>query len=211
MKKVKIGLGVFLAAVLIGSFFLSPAHAVVPYTIWEDTWFKINIVAKGYERNMPGPPDWLPLNGRFTAFMNIVTWNDPNGSIEGDETFAAEIHFYDDDAQKWQIMPVTLHRIHGTSLDIFVWSQTDDGDIATGSGKRIAFLARITGKMDKNGVSLQTGTFKSLAGYNIEMDPDPLDSLGPLYEPSGLTMTGNLIIPATFCKSKTNQQYPPCL
>jgi len=35
MKKVKIGLGVFLAAVLIGSFFLSPAHAVVPYTIWK--------------------------------------------------------------------------------------------------------------------------------------------------------------------------------
>ena len=209
MKKVKIGLGVFLAVVLIGGFFLTPAHAVVPYTIWEDTWFKINVVAKGYERNSGGTPDWLPLNGRFTAFMNIGIWNDPNASIEGDETFAAEIHFYDDDAQKWQIMPVTLHRIHGTSLDIFVWSQTDDGDIATGSGKRIAFLARITGKMDKNVVSLQTGTFKSLAGYNIEMDP--LDSLGPLYEPSGLTMTGNLIIPATFCKSKTNQQYPPCL
>ena len=208
MKKVKIGLGVFLAVVLIGGFFLTPAHAVVPYTIWEDTWFKINVVAKGYERNSGGTPDWLPLNGRFTAFMNIGIWNDPNASIEGDETFAAEIHFYDDDLQLWQSTPVTLHRIHGNPLDIFIWSQTDDGDIATGTGKRIAFLARITGKMNKDGIHLQTGTFKSLAGYIIEMDPD--DPLGPLYEPSSLTMTGNLIIPDTFCKSKTNQQYPPC-
>ncbi len=209
MKKVKIGLGVFLAVLLIGSLFFSTVHALVPYTIWQETWFKINIVVKGYERNMPGPPDWSPLNGRFTAFMKIVTWNDPNPLIEGDETFAAEIHFYDDDVQKWESKPVTLNRIHGNPLDIFIWSQTDDGDIATGSGKRIAFLARITGKTDKTGASLQTGTFKSLTGYNIEMDPS--DPLGPLYEPSALTMTGNLIIPATFCKSKTNQQYPPCL
>ncbi len=206
MKKVKIGLGVFLAVVFIESFFFSPAHAEVPYTIWQDTWFKINIVAKGYERNIFGTPEWQPLNGRLTAFMNIGTWNDPNALIEGDETFAAVIH-YNDDAG-WQPVPVTLHRIHGNALDIFIWSQTDDDNIATGSGKRIAFLARITGKMNKDGIHLQTGTFKSLAGYIIEMDP--LDPLGPLYEPSGLTMTGNLIIPGTFCKSKTNEQYPPC-
>jgi len=209
MKKVKVGLGVFLAVVLIGSFFLSPVHAEVPYTIWQNTWFKINIVAKGYERNIFGTPEWLPLNGRFTAFINIGTWNDLNALIEGDETFAADIYTYDE-VTGWQNppIPVFLHRIHGNALDIFVWSQTDDGDIATGSGKRIAFLARITGKMNKDGIHLQTGTFKSLAGYIIEMDPD--DPLGPLYEPSSLTMTGNLIIPETFCKSKTNQQYPPC-
>jgi hypothetical protein len=41
MKKVRIGLGVFVAAVLIGSFFLSTAHAQVDYTIWEGRWLKV--------------------------------------------------------------------------------------------------------------------------------------------------------------------------
>ncbi len=208
MKKVKMGFGVFLAAILIGSFFSSTVHAQVLYTVWEGAWFKINLVSKGYERNLAGTPDWSPLNGRLTAFLNIGAWNDPNGSIEGDETFAAEIYFYDDGGLGWQNMPVILNRIHGNPLDIFVWSQTDTGSIAAGHGERIGFLARITGKMDKTVASLKTGTFKSLAGYLVELNPD--DSLGPLYEVSGLTMTGNLIIPATFCKSKTNQQYPPC-
>jgi hypothetical protein len=209
MKKMKIGLGVFLAVVFIGSFFFNTVHAQVSYTIWEDAWFKINMVSKGYERNFGGTPDWLPLNEKFAAFINIGTWTDPNGSIEGDEIFDAGIYYYDDDTAGWQNISVIFHRIHGNPLDIFIWSQTDDGDISVGNGLRITFLARITGKMDRAGTSLQTGKFKTLAGYVIEMDP--LDPISPLYEPSDLTMTGNLIIPATFCKSTKNQQYPPCL
>jgi hypothetical protein len=141
--------------------------------------------------------------------VHIGTWADPNGSIEGDETFGADIFYYDEDIVGWQSMPVTLHRIHGPSLDIFLWSQTDDGNIAAGTGQRITFLTRVTGKMDRTGTLLQTGTFKSLAGFVIEMDPD--DPFGPLYEPSGLTMTGNLIIPTTFCRVKANLLSPPCL
>lgn len=208
MKKVKIGLGVFLTVVLIGSFFFSTVHAqVVPYTIWEGAWFKINVVVKGYERNLGGTPNWLPNNGRFTAFVHVGTWNDPNGSIAGDETFAAEIHTYDEDTG-WQIMPVFLHRIHGNAQDFIIWSNYIKGDVATGTGETIRFIARITGRMDKDGIFMQTGTFKSLAGSHIKMDP--LDPLGPMYEASGLALTGNLIIHDTFCKSKTNLQYPPC-
>jgi hypothetical protein len=210
MKKVKIGFGVFLAVALIGSFFFSTVHAQ-PYTVWEGAWFKLTIVSKGYERNIGGTPDWKPLNGRFTAFMKIGTWTDPTAT-EGDETFGADIFYYDEDIVGWQSMPVTLHRIHGNSLDIFIWCASITGDLSTGTGDTLRFLARITGKMNKAFTSLQTGSFKSLAGSHVQMDP--LDPLGPLYEASGLTITGNLIfpiLPGTFCKSKANQLLPPCL
>jgi hypothetical protein len=205
--RTKAGIGVLIVAVLVSCLVFSTVHAQVTYTIWQGSWFKINLVSKGYERNIGGTPEWSPLNGRFTAFLNIGAWTDPGGP-EGNETFAADI-IYSDEAGGWTYVPVTLHRIHGNPLDIFIWSQTDNGNIAAGTGSRIGFLARISGKLDKAGTSLQTGTFKSLAGYNIEMNPT--DPLGPLYEPMSLTMTGTLIIPATFCKSKANQNYPPCL
>ena len=77
MKKLKKGLGAFLAVAFIGSLFSSAVRAQgADYTIWQGQWFKINIVTKGYERNIGGTPDWKPLNGRFTAFLNIVTWTD---------------------------------------------------------------------------------------------------------------------------------------
>jgi hypothetical protein len=211
MKKVKIRLGVFLAVVLIGSFFFSTVHAQVPYTVWEGAWFKLTIVSKGYERNLVGTsPVWKPLNGRFTAFMRIGTWTDPTAT-EGDETFSADIYFYDEDVPGWQALPVILNRIHGTSLDIFIRCARITGDLSTGTGETLRFLGRTTGKMNKAGTALQTGTFKSLAGSHVQMDP--LDPLGPLYEVSGLTITGNLIFPippGTFCKSKANQLLPPC-
>ena len=168
--------------------------------------------SKGTIQDIVNRNFWLPDNGRLTAFVNTGTWNGPNGSIEGGETFAAEIH-YSDDAMTWKNLPVILTRIHGNPLDTLIWSQTDQGDFGkgnftTGAGERITFVARITGKMDKSGVSLQTGTVKSLAGYHIELSPN--DPEGPLYDASALTMPGNLIIPATFCKSTTNQQYLPC-
>ena len=206
MRGEKTILGVLVIAVLITCFGFSAVHAQVPYTIWEGTWFKTNLVFKGYDRNLGGTPDWLPDNGKTSLFFHIGTWTDPNGSIEGDETFAAEVYHYDKDTG-WEITPLNLHRIHGNPLDIFIWSQIDTGDFATGNfttgvGQRITFLARISGKMDKAGTSLQKGTFKTLAGYEIQLEP--------FYYVSGDTITGNLIIPATFCTSKTNQQYPPC-
>ena len=151
--------------------------------------------SKGTIQDIVNRNFWLPDNGRLTAFVNTGTWNGPNGSIEGGETFAAEIH-YSDDAMTWKNLPVILTRIHGNPLDTLIWSQTDQGDFTTGNfttgaGERITFVARITGKMDKSGVSLQTGTVKSLAGYHIELSPN--DPEGPLYDASALTMPGNLI------------------
>ena len=220
MKKVRICLGVFVTAVLIGSFFFSTAHAQGPdYTIWEGTWFKVNTNFKGYERNLAGPPDWLTANDRFTSFVRIGTYNDPSGLIEGDETFDADIWYYDDTTPSpawgpmapvsgWVPIPVVFNRIHGNPLDILIWSQTDTGSLTDGSGgQRMAFAARISGKMDRTGAFLQTASFKCLGGYFVEMDSDPLDSI---YEASGITMTGTLV-PATFCNSIRNQEYPPCL
>jgi len=199
MKKVKIGLGVFVAAVLIGSFFFSTAHAQVGYTIWEGKWLKLNTNFKGYEKNLPGPPDWLTVNARFTMFVYILSWNDPN--------FSAEFWYYNDDSAAWQRVPVALHYIQGTPLDLLIWVQNDIGDITAGDGERFAFAARVTGKMDRTGTFLQTASFKCLGGYFIEIDTiDPLD---PIYQASGVTMTGGLV-PATFCNSIRNQQYPPC-
>ena len=205
--RAKRSIGAAVVVVVMGCFSFSAVYAQ-DYTLWEGAWFQINIGSKGYERNIGGTPDWMPLNDKTTAFLRIGTWVDPNGSIAGDETYASDMHFYEDDFATWEIMPMTLHRIHGNPLDMFIWSQTDDGDIATGTGQRIAFVARITGKMDNTGASLQTGNFRSLGGFIVEMDAS--DPFGALYEPGGLTITGKLIIPETFCRSSKNQSYPPC-
>ena len=209
MKRVRISLGVFVAAVLICSFFFSTAHAQVDYTIWEGRWLKVNTNFKGYERNFAGPPDWSPDNERFTLFMQIGTYADPTpGGTEGDETFSAVVWNYDTppppELPGWVSMPVIFHRIHGTPLDFFIWSQTDEGDITTGLGMRFAFVARITGRMDRAGTDLQTAQFKCLGGYHVEMDP-----ADPIYLASGITMTGTLV-PLNFCDSARNSQYPPC-
>ena len=194
MKRVKIGLGVFWAATLIGGFFSGTVHAQVPHTVWEGAWFKINVAV--YKPNLGRTPNWLPNNAHFTAFLHIGTWTDPPGSIEGDETFDAAIHYNNDTG--WQIMPVTLNRIHcihGNPLDIIISSNNITADVATGQ-ETIRFMARIRGKINKAGTSLRTGTFKSLEGSHPKLDP--------------LVMTGDLIIPTTFCNSNTNQKYPPC-
>jgi len=209
MKKAKIGLGVFLGVILIGSFFFSTVHAqVVDYTIWEDTWFKLNVAVKGYERNLGGPPpDWLPDNGKFTAFLHIGAWTDPSPLIEGDESYAANLYYYDEDAGVWLNRTLTaLSRVHGNPLDLLVYSNWGTGSAASGILESIRFMGRITGKLDKAGTSLQTAKFKSLAGSHTK-----LDSATQTYQGAGLTITGSLIIPATFCLSTKNQQYPPCL
>ena len=63
----------------------------------------------------------------------------------------------------WKNLLVILTRIHGNPLDILIWSQTDQGDFptgkfTTGNGERLPFLARVTGKLDKTGAYVQTGT-----------------------------------------------------
>jgi hypothetical protein len=209
MKKAKIGLGVFLGVILIGSLFFSTVHAQVDYTIWEDTWFKLNVAVKGYERNLGGTPDWLPDNGKFTAFLHIGVWTDPDGSIEGDEFYAANLYYYDEDTAAWlnRTLFPGLSRVHGNPLDILVYSSWGTGSVASGTLESIRFMARITGKLDKTGNLAPTSKLKSLAGSHTKLDP--LNPLGPLYQGAGLTITGSLIIPATFCTVKKNQTVPP--
>ena len=212
MKKTKIGLGVFLAVALIGSFLFGTVHAqgVLP-TIWEDVWFKLNVAVKGYERNLNGTPDWVPDNGKFTAFLHIRTgagaYNDPDPLIQGDEWYAADLYYNDDTGPQIRYVPLNL--INGTApLDILIYSSWGTGSAASGTLESIRFMARLTGTMDKTGTFLQKGKFKSLAGSHTKLDPNPAN---PMYEGAGLTITGSLIIPFTFCKSTKNQQYPPCL
>jgi hypothetical protein len=208
MKKAKIGLGVFLAVALIGSFFFNTVHAQVLYTIWEGTWFKLSVAVKGYERHLNGTPDWLSDNGKFTAFLHIGTWNDPNPLIEGDESYAANLYYYDEDTAVWLNRPLAaLSRVHGNPLDLLVYSSWGTGTAATGNLESIRFMARITGKLDKNGILAPTSKFKSLAGSHTK-----LDSVNLIYQGAGLTITGSLIIPATFCTGKnvTVPPLPPC-
>jgi hypothetical protein len=200
MRMVKVGLSILVMAIFMSGFFSGTAHAQgVDETIWEGTWFKLNTNFKGYERNLAGSPDWFSANYRFTIFANILTWNGPG--------FSAVFWYYDDDIADWVAVPIDLYYIHGTPLDLLIFAFNDQGDIFTGDGEALSFAARITGKLDKTGEALQTGKFKSLGGYFIEIDTSvPLD---PIYQGSGVTMTGTLI-PANFCASPKNQQYPPC-
>jgi len=195
---IKVGLGVLAVAIFISWFSFGTAHAQGPnYTIWEGEWLKVNTNFKGYERNLAGPPDWFTVNARFTMFVHITGWVNPN--------FTADFYYYDDDLPGWQSVPVTLNYLHGSPLDFLIWVENDG--VAAPDIDRLAFAARLSGKMNRAGTDLQTASFKCLGGYFIEKDTvDPLD---PIYSASGVTMTGTLV-PATFCNSTRNWQYPPC-
>ena len=120
MKGIKVGFGVLAVAIFISWFSFGAAHAQGPgYTIWEGKWLKVNTNFKGYERNLAGPPDWFTANDRFTMFVNISSWNNPDVTPNTrDEYFSADFWYYDDNLAGWQSVPVTLNYLHGAPLDL---------------------------------------------------------------------------------------------
>ncbi len=72
MNKGKIGFEVFLAAILIGSLFLSPAHAqdYPDLSIWLKQWFKINLIFQDLHfSNIGVPPDRKQDVEKGTAYF----------------------------------------------------------------------------------------------------------------------------------------------
>jgi hypothetical protein len=207
MKGIRVGFGVLAVAIFISWFSFGTAYAQGPdYTKWEGRWLKVNTNFKGYERNLAGPPNWFTVNERFTMFLVFLSWNDPDVTPNtGDEYFSAAFEYYDEDLAGWQSVPVTLNYLHGSPLDFLIWVENDG--VAAPDIDRLAFAARLSGKLNRVGDALQTVSFKCLGGYFIEKDTvDPLD---PIYSASGVTMTGTLV-PLNFCDSARNRQYPPC-
>jgi hypothetical protein len=201
MKAIKVGFGVLAVAIFISWFSFGTAYAQIGYDVWVDRWFKVNTNFKGYEHNPAGPPDWFTVNARFTMYVHITAWVDPN--------FTADFWYYSDDIANWQqVTPITLNFLNGSPLDFLIWVENNGTGLPQGDIDRLAFAARISGKLARTTPTLQTASFKCLGGYYIEKDTsEPLD---PIYQLSGVTMTGTLI-PLNFCDSARNLQYPPCL
>jgi hypothetical protein len=207
MNRIKVGFGVLALAIFISWFSFGTAYAQVGFDVWETRWLKVNTNFKGYERNLAGPPDWFTDYDRFTLYVYISSWNDPDQTPNTrDEYFSADFYYFDDLAG-WQSVRVTLNYLHGTPLDLLVWALNDQGVFPGDNTERLTFAARLSGKLMRGTTDLQTASFKCLGGYFIEIAPD--DPEGAIYAASGVTMTGGLV-PATFCNSTTNQQYPPC-
>jgi hypothetical protein len=203
MKRIKVGFGVLALAIFISWLSFGTANAQAPgFNIWEGRWLKINTNFKGYERNMAGLPDWFTVNDRFTLYLNIVSWNNPD--------FSAVFWYYDQDSARWQDVPVTLNYLHGTPLDFLIWVLNDQGQdpFPADNTERLTFAARLSGKLMRGTTDLQTASFKCLGGYFIEIAPDDPD--GAIYAASGVTMTGTLV-PLNFCDSARNSLLPPCL
>jgi hypothetical protein len=213
MKIFRLGFGVLVVAVIISLFAFGTVHAQT-ITDWEGRWFKINVTGKGFERDnsIPVTPKWKPFSFRGFAFIHLRPnpngYNDPTPA-PGDEYFAADLWIYSDvfDPPAWDPIPIDLHHVPGTDLDFLVWCQYDKpgGDIATGNGHRVAFSARITGKLSRDLTHLQTAAIKSIGSYTIE-----IDSADNIYEAESFNFTGTMIDPDVFCKPLRNKGLPPC-
>jgi len=198
MKVIKVGFGVLAVAVFVSWFNFGTAYAQDFNTVWQNKWLKLNVVMKGNE-NSPGGPGLVTLTGRFPAFLKVLNWD-----ASPPPFLNADLWVFDDDGMGWTRIPIQLNYITGTPLDFLTWTQNDTGVLTTGVGEMFTFTARITARLSRDGQSIQTATFKCLGGSFLEINPT-----GNTYEAAGMTMTGTLV-PATFCNSLNNKQYPPC-
>jgi hypothetical protein len=199
MKKAKIGLGVFLAVVLIESFFLSPAHAqhYPDLGIWLNQWFKVSITIQDlYFSDIGAPPDPRQYVERGTGYLvlaNLAPFDPDTPPV-----FTYRI-YVTDGAGGWYEYPypLDLNYVGGDVSNFAGWSYSSSPDL------QIALVIQIKGTKKKDG-TFTGATIKTLGGYHYENDAPPERWLG------SMKFSGTWVNTATLCKSEKNSTLPPC-
>ena len=200
MKKVKIGLGVFLAAVLIGSFFLSPAHAqnYPDLSIWVDEWFKVSLMLQELHFSDIGvPPDSGQQVERVTGYLVLRSLTPFNPATAPVLTY--EIYF-PNGSGSWQSDTFDFNYVGGDVSNFAGWSDSSSPSLGT------AFTMQIKGKQKKD-LTFTGATIKTLGGYTWEIDDVP----GSTERWVGtVKFNGTWVNPNTLCNKGKNPTLPPC-
>ena len=202
MKKAKTGLGIFLAVVLIGSFFLSPAHAqnYPDLSMWLNQWFKVSLMLRVLHfSNIGVPPDPGQDVGRGTAYLVCTSLTPTPFNPNISPVLSCDI-FVQNEAGDWQFEDFSFNYVGGDVSNFAGWST-----IASATFEN-AFTVQIKGTKKKDG-TLTGATIKTLGGYTWEIDDVP----GFTGRWVGtLNFKGTWVNPATLCKSGKNPTLPPC-
>ncbi len=194
MKKVKIGLGVFVAVILLESIFLGPAHAQ-DYPIlsdWVNQWFKVSIVLQDlYFPDIGLPPAQETERGAgYLVFTNFTPDTPP---------FLAYELYVSGGAGYWAKYPYTLilYYVGGDVSNFAGWTYSSAPEL------QLALAIQVKGTK-KNDGTFTGATIKTLGSYHYENDAPPERWIG------SLKISGTWVNPASLCKSSKNSTLPPC-
>jgi len=202
MKKVKIGLGVFLAVVLIGSFFFSTVHAqnYPDLSIWLNQWFKVSLMLQELHfSNIGVPPDPGQEVERGTAYLLFKSLTptpfDPNVS----PVLAYEIHVPNEEGE-WQSYSFDFNYVGGDVSNFAGWSDVSSPILRNG------FTIQIKGAQKKD-KTFTGATIKTLGGYHSEIDDAPGSTERWV---GSIKFSGTWVNTNTLCGKGKNPTLPPC-
>ncbi len=206
MKKAKIGLIIFGAVVLIGSFSLTSASAqegsYPDLSIWLNQWFKISSIFQELHFSDIGvPPDPGQEVEHETSYLVLKSLTpfpfDPNIS----PVLRYNIYVQSDDDGSWQPFAFDFNSVGGNVSNFAGWSDFSSPSLHMG------FTIQIKGTQKKDG-TFTGATIKTLGGYTLEMDVDPGDTERWV---GSMKFSGTWVNRATLCKSAKNSTLPPCI
>ena len=205
MKKVKIGLGVFLAVVLIGSFFFTTAHAQQnPYpdlSIWLKQWFKLSVIFQELHfSNIGVPPSPGQEVERWPGYLVCTSLNPTPYDPKISPIFSCNIYGPNPDGS-WGVDQMSINYVAGDVSNFAGWAElTVPGMLAN------AFTIQINGKQKKDG-TFTGATIKTLGGYRWELDDLPGSTERWV---GSIRFSGTWVNPKTLCKPAKNSTLPPC-
>jgi hypothetical protein len=198
MRRGKIGLGVFWVAILIGAFFLSPAHTqdYPDLSSWLKQWFRINLIFQDLHfSNIGVPPDRNQDVEKGTAYFVCTgltpTPYDPNIR----PVFSCDIHT-PNEGGGWEFNQVYLNYVGGDASNFAGWSELSLGNLTN------SFAVQI--KKKKEGV-FTGATVKTLGGYRWE-----IDDVSPERWVGTIKFSGTWVNTNTLCGNGKNSTLPPC-
>jgi len=201
MKKVKVGLGVFLAAVLIGSFFFSTVHAqdYPDLSIWLNQWFKASFNSQKLHFSDIGVP---PVNGQEvengTIYLVFISLSQPPYDVDHPPILSGYV-YHPNDIGGWGVDDLSLNYVGGNVSNFAGWSE-----VLPGPYEVSGFTVQIKGAKKKDG-TFTGATIKTLGGVSWEIDDVSRERWIGTIKFSGTWVNTNIL-----CSKGKNPTLPPC-
>ena len=193
MKIGKVWLTVLMVSVVVVCFGLSTGHAQ-NLNRWENTWFSITASASGWE--IEGSPETiLTSKGSAKGFLNFVELED--------KSLAAHLYTQNLSGAWAPFAEGACSYEAGSDLDVICVLA---GELQAPLSGGFDTFIRITGKLDTKTQLLKSATLKSSGG----IVKGNLDEEYPTLTIGGVTLTGSLLNPSTYCKG-SKLTTSPCL